>query len=379
MKIPELMKAEKFLPVLNIPRKDFAVKTEVKYAFQTILGMGHASSTPPPLIDCLTFRDDLETEFLERSEYVLVDHHESPWLQQTVAIYDHRPCDNLNRDLLQKQCEVNITQVGSCATLIAELFINDEVLLDTIRRHPQQIHPKNSERLTLPLEILKLLRSAIVLDTVNFSKTAARVTTKDSCTCFFLEELLRQAQVDDDDIPDRDTLFNELVKARADIGSLSASQLLRKDMKLLQQRDVKIAMPGFPITVAQYIHKYQDEAKEAIEELAREMTGDVMMMVLIGMYVDDKDNNVHRDLALINPNGQSDELMELVQQHLLNMKEPPLNLESIEVQNFMLSGSFYRQNNLRATRKHILPVVQQALEEYCHRKAMMNSSPPIQQ
>ncbi|XP_039958391.1 exopolyphosphatase PRUNE1 [Bactrocera tryoni] len=46
-----------FLPVLNIPRRDYALKTEVNYVFQQhAIGDEH-----------LTFRDDLQEDYLTRS------------------------------------------------------------------------------------------------------------------------------------------------------------------------------------------------------------------------------------------------------------------------------------------------------------------------
>lgn len=372
---PKLLKVRNFLPVLNIPKRDFALKTEVQYVLEKIVNSKPGQGA---LIDCLTFSDDLEKNFLEKCQFMLVDHHLSPWISKTVAIYDHRPKDDLSHDSIPKDCDVNIEQVGSCATLIAELFIKNRKFINSMEsmKSEQTAHDQEGtdnctafnneciDHTKLHLELLQILRNAIVLDTVNFSKEAARVTDKDLNVCSHLEKYLQQGNIT---LEDRKTLFDDLVKARADIQQLSASQLLRKDMKILNASGVKICMPGFPITVEQYFQKYKKEAKDAIIALAKE--ADCNAMVLVGLYINPKDNNVNRDLAVINV-GQDKDLCQVVQQQLLNLKEPDLRLESIDIldgDETFLSGYFYKQNNLRATRKHILPVVKQALENFSQR------------
>lgn len=378
---PKLLNTRNFLPVLNIPRKDFVLKTEVQHVFEKVVESDPGQQS---LIDCLTFSDDLESSNLEKNQFMLVDHHLSPWLEKTVAIYDHRPRDDLTRDLIPKNCDVHIEQVGSCATLIGELFLKNKKFMNTMEpTKPEPIADDEEEEasdypvfnndcidpVVLHLELFQILRSAIVLDTVNFSKEAARVTEKDVNVCTLLENCLRRGNLA---LTDRNTLFDDLVKARADIKQLSASQLLRKDMKMLNAPEFKICMPGFPISVEQYLKRYKKEARRAIMALAKETDSNVM--VLVGLQINPEDNSVYRDLGVIDVGGGED-LCQVVQQRLLRLKDPALKLQSINIfegGDVLLSGYFYRQNNLRATRKHILPVVKQALEHFSqHNKAAL--------
>ncbi|XP_037813656.1 exopolyphosphatase PRUNE1 [Lucilia sericata] len=319
-------KAYNYLPVLNIPKRDYPLKTEVKYIFQE----NNISE------EWLTFKDELNEDFLKDSAFVLVDHHVSPWLKNCIAIYDHRPKDAAA--IISDKCDLHLNLVGSCATLVAEKFVNAKML-------------DASEK-----EILNLLRSTIVLDTVNFSESAARATPKDLEICLALEEVLEKFNC----LQNRETLFETLVKARADVGSLTASQLLRKDLKILTSNknggNINIAIPGFPLLVQHFISK--SGAEDAVKEFAQEFNCSVVL--LMGMFVQPEDNSVHRDFGLINISDST--MCESIKKRLLSLDEPNLCVELYNNCNFM-DGSFYKQQNIKITRKHVLPIVKNILDQ----------------
>lgn len=321
----ESSKSCNFLPILNIPKKDYPLKTEVQYMFQKY----------DITDEFLTFKDELTDDFLNKNQFLLVDHHVSPWSSRCIAIYDHRPKDVTA--VFPENCDVHLNLVGSCATLIAELFLHTKMSSEEEK------------------DILNLLRSTIVLDTVNFSESAARATPKDVEICLALEDKLKKFDI----LPNRKELFESLVKARADISSLTASQLLRKDLKILTSskynNNTKIALPGFPLPVQQFILK--PNAEEAVKEFASEFKCSVVL--LMGMYVNPEDNSVHRDFGLININNIS--LCETIKDKLVSLEEPKLSVEFYYSQ--FMKGSFYKQYNIRVTRKHILPIVKQILDQ----------------
>ncbi|XP_013103083.1 exopolyphosphatase PRUNE1 [Stomoxys calcitrans] len=313
-----------FVPILNICQRDYPIKTEVNYLF------GKYGITD----ELLTFRDEVSDDFLKSCRFCLVDHHVSPWSDKTVAIYDHRPLDKTA--LIPEECDLHMHMVGSCATLIADLFIQNEVIHEEARN------------------VLEMLRGAIVLDTVNFSKEAARATSKDIEICSKLEEILEIGNA----VNNRKVLFDDLVRARSDVSSLTAAQLLRKDNKILASNkdgNMKIAIPGFPMPVKEFITK--GNAEKAIREFA--MENKCAVVLLMGMFVNPDDNAVHRDIGLINFNNGT--TCEFIKQKLETLTEPNLSLEQLSCCNFM-NGSFYKQGNIRATRKHILPVVKSILD-----------------
>nr|XP_014094043.2 exopolyphosphatase PRUNE1 [Bactrocera oleae] len=317
-----------FLPVLNIPRRDYTLKTEVNYIFrQHAIGDEH-----------LTFRDDLQEDLLTRSEFILVDHHVSPFTTRCLEVFDHRIFDEQAQ--LSNVCQLHIELVGSCATLIAEEILKSISMPDAVAKDYETL--------------FTLLRSTIVLDTVNFSASANRATPKDIEICAKLEELLSKLS-NGKPLSERTKLFDILVAARADISSLTSMQLLRKDLKILSNGNgsVNIAIPGFPMLVQQFIER--TDAATAVKAFAEETNS--VIVILMGMLV--KNGNVQRDIGLID--FKSKQLCQTIRETLLTTTEPALGLQHYENCNF-LNGSLYKICNIKATRKHVLPLVKQLLD-----------------
>ncbi|XP_067637166.1 exopolyphosphatase PRUNE1-like isoform X1 [Eurosta solidaginis] len=325
-------KEHHFLPVLNIPRSDYPLKTEVKYVFDK-----HEIS-----LDNLSFRDELQEDFLARSKFILVDHHVSPFAARCLEVFDHRTFDEKTQ--LPSFCRRHIELVGSCATLIGEHLLK---VLNTA---------SHDDMLKSYEPLLQMLRGAIILDTVNFSEAANRTTPKDLQICANLEELLTQL-TDQKELLQRTELFDGLVAARANISNLSSLQLLRKDLKILTTTNASliIALPGFPILVEQFVQK--PDAVIAVQEFAKHVNATILL--LMGMLV--TNGSIQRDLGFIDMGAEK--LCAGIREKLLSTAEPALCLQKYEDINF-LNGHFYRMNNIKATRKHILPLVKQLLDNW---------------
>lgn len=278
------------------------------------------------------FSDEVSASLLGISKFILVDHHVSPFNKQTIKVIDHRPFyagSNLPTD-----CQINITEVGSCATLIADLMFKS-VDLDT--------------KCDIVSETLKMLYAPIVLDTVNFSKEADKAKPLDQMICDKLEAVLNI------DEAKRILLFNELVKARADVSSLDSLQILSKDLKIISNFDGKrvIAIPGYPISVHEYTTML--DAKENLLKFAEIHQCDVI--VLMGMKV--VDGIVTRDVGAVNIKDHR--LFDKIIECLTN--ENSLLSLVAEVDINFLDGKFYAQKNVKASRKQILPMVKTVLDE----------------
>ncbi|KAH8343017.1 exopolyphosphatase PRUNE1 [Drosophila kikkawai] len=314
-----------YVPILNIPRRDYPLKTEVGHMF------GQCGIVESELL----FRDDLPGKMAPDVSVILVDHHVSPLAPNVAEILDHRPLDESSPSLqlLPASCERSIdASVGSCATLVAERYLAEE--------HPRSV------------AVARLLHATIVLDTINFAPAAKRFGPKDQAMVEQLEkELNRQAT-------QRTVLFDELVAARADISSLTLTEVLRKDMKTLHTDRQVVPMAGMPILVRDFV------AKSGAEKAVREFAAGSNLLVILGMWVAPADGQVQRDVGLISLNGQS-QLVERVRLALVESTDPKLELQPHEpdTPRFM-GGCFLRQHNVQATRKHILPVVKRALLEW---------------
>lgn len=171
----------------------------------------------------------MPSELLNVSKFVLVDHHVATPItsnERTVQIFDHHPFDANNSRILDG-CQLKLNEVGSCATLIA----------DEIRIIDKSFANHN--------DLISFLRGPIVLDTINFSESADKVRPLD---IEINQEIDAALQLK---VEERSKLYNELVKARSDVSSLSALQLLSKDMKMISSNDKSdvIVIPGFPVLV----------------------------------------------------------------------------------------------------------------------------------
>lgn len=165
----------------------------------------------------------------------MVDHHVATSVtsnDRTVEIIDHHPYDAKNAQV-SVDCLLKLNEVGSCATLVA----------DEVRTIEKSFANQN--------DLISFLRGPIVLDTINFSQSADKVRPLDIEINQEIEAALGLK------VEDRSKLYNDLVKARSDVSSLSALQLLSKDMKMITSSDKSnvIAIPGFPVLVEVFIER----------------------------------------------------------------------------------------------------------------------------
>lgn len=142
-----------------------------------------------------------------------------------MQIIDHRPIDP--NAIFSDNCELTINEVGSCATLIANLIRS------------------TGEPFINYTDMLQMLYGPIILDTINFSSAADKARPLDVEIASEIENVLKL------NANDRKQLFDELVRARSDVSSLSALQLLSKDLKIIsnKSKSLVVAIPGYPLLV----------------------------------------------------------------------------------------------------------------------------------
>lgn len=311
------------VPVLNVSRKNFPIKTEVKHI------LGEHDITENQLI----FKDDLSENQLNKNEIILVDHHVSPYNSNVVGVFDHRP---YNPDCnLNENCKKIIEKVGSCSTLIAGQFLE------------KTEKPKDYEA------PLSLLYHAIVMDTVNFSEKIKIFTPKDLEAATRIEELFPEKFKESS----RNELFDKIVRTKADISSLTPYQILNKDAKFLSFNGINISLPGFPMAVQDFVAL--PNVSNALEGFSEEFSSNAI--VLIGQkYID---NGVLRDIGIISRDPKLKEELSESLKKAKNDKSQQLQLEEIKGCNFM-SGNYFKQNNLELTRKFILPIVEEVLKNF---------------
>lgn len=171
------------------------------------------------------YSDEIPEEIYADAKFILVDHHVARFPvhgANVIEVIDHRPLD-LNVSF-PDECKVKLSPVGSCATLIADKM--------------------RSSGVAVP-DCLQLLHATILLDTLNFSTSADKARQLDVEVVTEIEQMISF------DRNQRAKLFDELVRARNNVDSLTAYQLLSKDLKIItdSKNSSAVAIPGFPILV----------------------------------------------------------------------------------------------------------------------------------
>ncbi|KAM3824513.1 exopolyphosphatase PRUNE1 isoform 4-T4 [Vipera latastei] len=191
-----------FVPVLNIPRVDFPLRTESSFLL-------HQQRIPEKV---LVFRDEIDLAGLNKARLLsmtLVDHHILPSKDAgleaaVVEVLDHRPLEWER----PPPCRVTAELVGSCATLVAERLLRVGAP-------------------TLDSQIAALLHGTILLDCVNMAVEAGKVTPKDARCVSRLESMFPELQP-------RNQVFDALQKAKFDVS------------ELMSKRDAKGTFGGMP-------------------------------------------------------------------------------------------------------------------------------------
>lgn len=303
------------VPVVNIPRQDFVLRTEAVYLFD-ILGIDAAA---------LTFSDEIDLEAVNRNDRLrltLVDHNilsqnQARYQGAVEAIIDHHedsghyPHAKLRR----------IEPVGSAATLVAEMILGD--------------HPALLDEGTATLFL-----GTILLDTVNLSPSAGRVTAKDTDVATRLRTAVRG---------DPNALFDALQSAKFDVSALATNDLLRKDYKEWGVGSARYGISSVLTPLANWIAKDPDLVEGLIAYLR---SRDLQCLIAMMAYTD-ADNAFHRELAVLVPDSPLRtrllERLEATVQGLTPIHPPGLRNAKVD---------FFIQEDLALSRKKLQPVMQ---------------------
>ncbi|XP_062367270.1 exopolyphosphatase PRUNE1 isoform X2 [Cinclus cinclus] len=308
-----------FVPVLNIPRADFALRTETTFLLRD-RGIPAAS---------LVFRDEIDLRGLHHAgllSLTLVDHHVLPGAdaaleEAVVEVLDHRP---LERDR-GPPCQVTVEQVGSCATLVTERILQG----------PPGV---------LDGTTAALLHGTILLDCINLSPAAGKATPRDVACVSLLEERFPE-------LPARDAVFGALQAAKFDVTGLTTEQMLRKDLKVISSDEVVVAISGIFEDLETFLLRpglLQD--LEAFCQ-GRGYAGLVAMTVSF--------NECYEPTRKLAVYSQQEPLRGTLCRALEEATTPSLLLQLLPSP--WASVATYAQGNTVATRKKVLPILRAAL------------------
>ncbi|KAK3872707.1 hypothetical protein Pcinc_022223 [Petrolisthes cinctipes] len=299
------------VPVLNIPARDYLLRTEVKHWL-------HKHNIQQ---NSLVFRDEielnktgvgLEVSLVDHNVLAITDSHLDPSI---VFVLDHHKLERT-----PGSASVVVEPVGSCCTLVAEQ------LLDT--------NPSLLDHTTA-----SLLHGTILLDTVNLNEAAKRVTLKDVQMIDSLETYISPS-------PHRDQIFQELTTAKKDVSDLTSEQLLRKDVKVVSGGGLIVGMASLPMMVQEYL------ARAGVSESLAEHSSSCHYDLIVLMGISISDQHVTRDLAIFSSDHSLREKLvsELrgAEGGVLQLMPQPSSVDHCEA---------FLQDNVGASRKVVLPLV----------------------
>lgn len=152
-------------------------------------------------------------------------------------------------------------------------------------------------------------------------------------------------------------IFDELWNAHNDISHLTSKQLLYKDLKVVNG----IPMPGLPMLVETFFRL--PNALQDLELFCLEHKSNTA--VLIGLHVEqDADKTVLRDVAIYD-DKDDENLSKIIIYNLLNaVRLKGYEFFFLEIQLNIPNVTYFKQTNVKLTRKHILPLIKDAIAEY---------------
>ncbi|CAH0546824.1 unnamed protein product [Brassicogethes aeneus] len=307
------------LPVINISKESFKDKTENNFLLKKFnIDLNN-----------IVFRDEINFEELinTKSFYtILVDHHmlslNDKVLKNTVKlIYDHRPKDS-EMDWDTQKVSINIEQVGSCATLISDLFLK-------------------TKKEGLCYELAYLLYATIIFDTVALKVEFGRTKELDIKIAEMLENSFKFSL-------DRDDFFKELKKVHMDVSHLSPRQILLRDLKVVND----IPVPGLPMLVEDFFN--QNGTYEEIVKFCDEYKHKIV--VLIGLNAL---GTVRRDVGIYWKDS-----CKVKEKILYNLKQAQdlkgYNFGFSETSTTLKNVVLLRQENITLSRKQVVPLIKDA-------------------
>lgn len=326
-------------PVINIPRRHLHLRRDVLLA----LTLANVNQQSLLFIDDPIVQKSLSPPYNNGKSLAisLVDHnslapHQTQLSDFVIAVIDHHEDDHMFESANPRI----IDRVGSCASLIAEF---------ELKRNSQ-----NLSNITPAAAVLLLC--AILLDCHNMDKAVGKGTVRDNSA---IEKLMVDAQFTTQ--IQRDDLFNKLITARADISNMTAVDLLRKDVKIVNVSKINVAICSVGVQPADLVKRAGDQG---LQNDVHELSKMWMVDAVIVMLAFQTDNAMFTRKILISRGGVGN----YIAKQLRDTEDDVLQLEDGYVRdgnNVEFSQFHYlSQRNAKASRKVVLPVVKSILSSF---------------
>ena len=305
-----------YVPLINIPRADFKLRTEAVYLFE------RAGVDPAGLL----FADEIDLQRLYESgklKIVLVDHNRPAASHQefrdvVTGVVDHHADEGLF-----SAAPVRIIEpVGSAATLVAREMLKD-----------------SGDRLEEGSALLLL--GTILLDTVNLDPEAKRVTPEDQDAA---DKLLALTGADQQE------LFEDLQREKFNVSALDTADLLRKDYKEWSMGNLRVGISSVLLSVEEWLNK-DGTLSDSLATYARSRGLDLLLAM--NAFTNPE---FTRELVVYCPDKP-------VREKVVTFLEgSDLKLDSISSKGVDEATSLYKQDNVAVSRKKLQPILAAFLE-----------------
>lgn len=305
-----------YIPVMNIPREDFALRTETVWFFKKL----NLNSSD------LVFWPELKLP--KQFSLILTDHnrlapHQEQYSNHVFEIIDHHE-DEKKYSL--KDDFRKIEPVGSVCSLIAEKLLSSSMELDLI--------------------IYELLIGTILIDTQNLDPKSTKTKEKD---IEMVKKLNEKCKFKTEELKE---LYDKLILERFSVDSLTTNDLLRSDYKQFEINKIIFGVSSIKLSLSKWIEKDKD-LKENLEIFRSKMNLDV----LYGMCSSLENGKIEKFILSYSKN---ENLMKEMNDYLLKTN---LNMKELKVIQD-LSIVTFQQENTGASRKQLVPF----LAEFCNKK-----------
>ena len=307
------------LPLLTIPRADFRLRGEAVYVFEQA-GIN---------VEHLVFANEVCLDSLfGQAQIVLVDHNVlglawQRYSEQVTGILDHHKDEGLYPKLPLRI----VTTIGSTASLVA------------------QEYAKGNKPFTDAIAIL--LYGTILLDTVNLSDKAGRVTAADKAMAALLQPFSPLPQ---------QTFYDLIVKAKYSIEGLSSNDFLRKDYKEYKLGSIRLGIGSALLPVNDW-YLLDPMLAQTFEAFKKSRSLDLLLCMTA--Y---RKEGFGRDLVIYAPS------QELLEQLARFLQEKGLALKELALDGFIPPDTgymgLYSQGNLDISRKKLQPFLAEFVQAY---------------
>ncbi|KJE93246.1 hypothetical protein CAOG_04060 [Capsaspora owczarzaki ATCC 30864] len=319
--LPIIQNNTLIVPMMNIPRQDYRLRTEVAYMFAKI------GLTP----EMLVFVDDFDANVINARgllQVTLVDHNmlapeQASFGSSVVRILDHHSDDGHHAGIADRQVDL----VGSCSTLMTERILASPELKATV----------------LDAHVAALLLGTILVDTVNLDTVKGKTTQRDLDAA---HALIGSAS----SFVARGQLFADLRREKFNHAALTSDELLRRDYKEDRSTNTAIGISSISMSVRELMQRDRSYAR-AIVRFAT-LRNLKVLAVMNSFFAPD----FSRQLTIYTADKKS---LKRVVSHLFRNGIVDFELTKVNVPG--LSGEArivtFTQSNLRASRKVLMPLL----------------------